>query len=158
MTNIRELKSEIEDLEITMDEGITIRIWNPLDSSFTQFLGILSHEARDKDKLITLENLAKSLENEGLRMNNHNKATANYAKRFIREKGKSAVTQIRDSEYSTICPSSKYKFCEKENGSNGCWQLQTECHFRHYVGHIAKFCKKKSFPMTSPPKNLITCT
>ena len=58
MTKIRELKSEIEDLEITMDEGITIQIRKPLDSSFTQFLGILSHEARDKDKLITLENLA----------------------------------------------------------------------------------------------------
>ena len=91
-------------------------------------------------------------------MNNQDKATANYAKRFIREKGQSAVTQIRDSEYSTICPSSKYKFCEKEHGSYGCWQLQTECHFCHYVGHIAQFCKKKSSPMTSPPKNLIICT
>lgn len=68
MTKIRDVKSEIEDLEITMDEAITIQVLNSLDSSFAQFLGILSHEAREKDKLPTLENLVKSLEDEELQM------------------------------------------------------------------------------------------
>ncbi len=141
-----------------MDEAITIQVLNSLDSSFTQFLGILSHDAREEDKLPTLENLAKSLEEEELRMKNHDKATANYAKRFTKKKGKSPVTQIEDSEDSTISPSSKCKFCEKEHGPNECWHLQAECHYCHDVGHIAKFCKKKSSPRTSLPKNLITCT
>ncbi len=66
MTKIQDVKSEIEDVKITMDEAITIQVLNSLDSSFTQFLGILSHEAREKDKLLTLENLAKSLEDEEL--------------------------------------------------------------------------------------------
>ncbi len=39
----------------------------------------MSHEAREKDNLPTLENLAKSLADKELRMKNHNKATANYA-------------------------------------------------------------------------------
>ncbi len=61
MTKIRDVKSEIEDLEITIDEAITIQVLNFLDSSFAQLLGILSHEAREKEKLPTFESLAKSL-------------------------------------------------------------------------------------------------
>ncbi len=43
MLKFREVKSEIENLEITMDEAITIQVLNSLNSSFAQFLGILSH-------------------------------------------------------------------------------------------------------------------
>ncbi len=157
MTKIWYVKSEIEDLEITMDEAITIQILNSLDSSFTQFLGILSHEAREKDKLLILENLAKSLEDKELQMKNHNKTTANDAKRFTKKKGKSLVTQIDNSEDSTISPCSKCKFCEKEDRPNECWHLQAKCHYSHDVRDIAKFCKKKSSPRTSSPKNFITC-
>ena len=100
MTKIRDVRSEIEDLEITMDEAITIQVLNSLDSSFAQFLGILSHEARKKEELPILESLAKSLEDEELRMKIQDKATANYAKRFTKKKGKPS-TQSEDSEDST---------------------------------------------------------
>ena len=66
MTKIRNVKSEIEDLQITMDEAIIIQVLNSLNSSFTPFLDILSHETREKAVLLTLENLAKSLEDEEL--------------------------------------------------------------------------------------------
>ncbi len=68
-----------------MDEAITIQVLNCLDSSFAQFLGILNHEAREKEQLPKLENLAKSLEDEELRMRNQYEATANYAKRFTKK-------------------------------------------------------------------------
>ena len=158
ITKIQDVKSEIKDLEITMDEAITIQVLNSLDSSFAQFLGILSHEAREKDKLPTFENLAKSLEDKELRMKNQDKATANYAKRFTKKKDKSSIAQIKDSEDFAAGPSSKCKFCEKEHGPNEYWHLQVECHYCHDVSHIAKFCKKKSSPRTSPPKDLVTCT
>ena len=48
MTKILDVKTEIEDLEITMDEAITMQVLNSLDSSFARFLGILSHKAREK--------------------------------------------------------------------------------------------------------------
>ena len=54
---IRDVKSKIEDLEIIIDEAITIQVLNSLDSAFAQFFGILSYEARDKEKLSTLKNL-----------------------------------------------------------------------------------------------------
>ena len=66
MTKIRDVKFEIEDLETTMDEAITIQVLNSLDFFFAQFLGILSQEARKKEKLPTLESFAKSLKNEEL--------------------------------------------------------------------------------------------
>lgn len=37
MTKIRDVKSEIEDLDITMDEAITIQVLNSFDSFFAQF-------------------------------------------------------------------------------------------------------------------------
>ncbi len=88
MTKICDIKSEIEDLEITIDEAIIIPVSNFLDSSFTQFFGILSHEAREKAKLPTLESWAKSLEHEELWMKNQDKATANYVKQFTKKKTK----------------------------------------------------------------------
>ena len=151
MTKIRDVKSEIEDLEITIDEAITIQVLNSLDSSFAQFLGILSHEAREKEKLPTLESLAKSLEDEELRMKNHDKATANYAKRFPKKKGKPPAAD------PAIGSASKCEFCEKEHGPDECWHLQAECHYCHETGHIAKFCKKKVSSQASP-KRLVTCT
>ena len=147
---------EFEDPEITMNKAITIQVLNSLDSSFAQFLGILSHEAREKEKLPTLESLAKSLEDEELRIKNQDKATANYAKRFTKKKGK-PLTQTENSEDSNTGLLSKYQFCEKEHGPNECWHLQAECHYCHETGHIAKFCKKKTSPQASS-KRVVTCT
>ncbi len=48
MTKIQVVKSKMKELEIIIDEAITIHIFNYLDSSFAQFLGILSYEARKK--------------------------------------------------------------------------------------------------------------
>ena len=45
ITKIRDIKSKIEDLQITIEEAITIHVLNSLDSSFAQFLGILSLQA-----------------------------------------------------------------------------------------------------------------
>ena len=66
MTKIRNVKSEIEDLEITIDKAITIEVLNSLDLSFILFFGILSHDIREKAKLSILESLAKSLEDKKL--------------------------------------------------------------------------------------------
>ncbi len=110
MTQIRDIKSEIEDVKITMDKAITIKVLNSLNTFFSQFLDILSHEARDKEKLPTLETLAKSLEDEKLRMKNPDKTTANYAKRLTKKKTKLS-TKYEDSEDSTTGLILKCKFC-----------------------------------------------
>ncbi len=156
MTKIRDVRSEIEDLEITMDEAVTIQVLNSLDFFFAKFLGILSNEAREKEKLPTLESLAKSLEDEELRMKNQDKATANHAKRFTKEKGKPS-TRSEDSEDSTTSLISKCKFCEKKHEPNECWHLQAECHYCHKIRHIAKFCKKIASPQASP-RRVVTGT
>ena len=49
MTKICDMKSEIKDLEIIMDEAITIQVLNFLDYSFAQFFGIMSLKARKKE-------------------------------------------------------------------------------------------------------------
>lgn len=66
MTEIRVIKFEIDDLEITIDEAIRIEALKTLDSLFAQFLAILSHEAGEKGKLPSFESLAKLLEDKKL--------------------------------------------------------------------------------------------
>lgn len=66
MIKICDLKTEIEELDITMNKVITILVFNFFHLFFVQFFGILSHEAREKEKLATLESFAKFLENKKL--------------------------------------------------------------------------------------------
>ncbi len=72
MTKVCEVKSGIEDLKITINEAITIYVQNFFDCFFTQFFGILSNKTKEKEKLLILESLAKSLENEKLQIKNQN--------------------------------------------------------------------------------------
>ena len=118
MTKICDVKSEIEDLEITMDKAITIQVLNLLNSSFTQFFSILSHNIREKAKLPTLESLAKFLKNKKLRLKNQDKATTNYAKQFTKKKTKLPLNQsenLQDPETDLV---TKCKFCEKKYKPN----------------------------------------
>lgn len=124
---------------------------NSLDFFFKQFLGILSHKAREKEKLPIFESLAKSLEDKELWIKNQNKATANYAKQFFKKKSKFSTTDF------AIGSASKYKFCEKKYRLDKYWHLQAECHYCHEIDHIAKFYKKKISPQAST-KWLVTCT
>lgn len=64
------MKSEIEDLKITIDEAITIQVLNLLDSFFAQFFGILIYKVRKKEKFSTLKNLTKSLKDEEFQIKN----------------------------------------------------------------------------------------
>lgn len=66
MTKIRNIKSKIEVLDITMDKAITIQVFNYLDLFFAQFFSILSYEAREKEKPPTFESLAKLLKDKEL--------------------------------------------------------------------------------------------
>lgn len=61
ITKIRDVKSAIKNLEITIDKAIKIQVLNSIDFLFAQFFEILNHNAREKEKLFLVENLAKSL-------------------------------------------------------------------------------------------------
>lgn len=118
ISKIHNIKSEIKDLGITMNEAITIQVFNFLDSFFAQFLGILSHEARKKDKLTILKSSAKLVKDKQLSIKNLDKTTANYAKQFTMKNDKSPVAQIQNPENSVISLSLKYKFCQLEHEPN----------------------------------------
>ncbi len=136
------MKSEIEDLGITIDEGITVEVFNSLDLTFTQFFGISSHETRNKTKLPTLESLIKSLEDKELQMRNQNKSMANYDKPLRGKKDQSPSNQPEDSQDLEPGLKTKCKFCEKQQRTNEYWHLQAECHYCHETSRIAEFCKK----------------
>ncbi len=59
MTQVCNVKSEIEKPKINMDEAITMQVLSSLKFFFAKFIGILSHKVREKEKLCIPENLAK---------------------------------------------------------------------------------------------------
>ena len=48
ISKIRDISAEITDLNVTMDEAITIYALNSLDTRFKSYLAILSHDSREK--------------------------------------------------------------------------------------------------------------
>lgn len=80
-----------------MNEVITIQIFHFFNSSSAKFFYILSHKTRKKEMFLTLENLAKLLENKKFRIKNKDKVTTNYAKRFEKKKY-TFSTQIKNFE------------------------------------------------------------
>ena len=59
---------EIKELDITMEEMVTIKLMNGLGSSFETYLTMLSQKARDDNKLPDLQALLSNLEDEERRM------------------------------------------------------------------------------------------
>ena len=59
---------EIKELDITMEEMVTIKLMNGLGSSFETYLTMLSQKARDDNKLPDLQALLSNLEDEEHRM------------------------------------------------------------------------------------------
>ncbi len=59
MNKIPDVKSEIEDMKITMYEAIKIRVLNSVEFFFARFFGILSHKTREKWKLLTFKSFVK---------------------------------------------------------------------------------------------------
>ena len=101
MSRIKDASAEIEDLEISISEAVVIHTLNNLDSHFYIYLAILSHDAREKEKLPTLSELTKTLEDEQMRLSNENRGTANYARSSKSKKAERDQT-MREKKYTSI--------------------------------------------------------
>ena len=146
ISKIRDISAEITDLNITMDEAITIHALNSLDTHFKSYLAILSHDSREKEHLPTLEVLAKALEDEELLLANQDRATANYSKREKKSGGdsgnKKKAGKNSNSSTSTDKETSKCTKCQ-------CWMDKMTCNGCGKIGHIKKFCKKNKINQES---------
>ena len=89
MSYMKDASAEGEDLKISISEAVVIHALNNLDSHFWPYLAILSHDAREKEKLLTLSELTKALEEVQMRLSNENRGTANYARNSKPKKAKS---------------------------------------------------------------------
>ena len=131
-----------------MDEAIIIHTLNSLDDHFKLYLAILSHDAREKENLPTLETLSKALEDEELRLANQDRATANYARKEKKPDSKAKKdTNSKDANSNGSSNASKAPYlctrCQKTHVKGECWMDKMTCNGCGKIGHIKKFCKKK---------------
>ena len=157
MSRIKDASAEIEDLKISISEAVIIHALNNLDSHFRPYLAILSHDAREKEKLPTLSELTKTLEDEQMRLSNENRGTANYARssksKKIKpsEQGSKKGGTERGSDDEGEKKRQEVRECKTCGGKHqgDCWHRKTECFICHNVGHIAAKCPEKSSSSSS---------
>ena len=79
MSQIKDIAAKIKGLKISISEVIVIYAFNNLNSHFQPYLAILSHNAQQKEALLTPSKPTKTLKDEQIRFSNENKRIANYA-------------------------------------------------------------------------------
>ena len=114
MSRIKDASAEIDDLKISISEAVVIHALNNLDSHFRSYLAILSHDAQEKEKLPTLSELTKTLEDKEMRLSNENKKTANFARSSKSKPKPSDQENRRGTEKSSQPNSDKKKQENKE--------------------------------------------
>ena len=156
MSRIKDASAEIDDLRISISEAVVIHALNNLDSHFRPYLAILSHDAREKEKLPTLSELTKALEDEQLRLSNENRGTANYARSSKLKKAKPSEQREKGgtekgSDNEGEKKKQEVKKCKTCGGKyhGDCWHLKTKCFICHNMGHIVAKCPEKSSNPTS---------
>ncbi len=161
ISQIKDARSKIEDLKISMDDAIVIHTVNNLDSQFWPYLTILNHETRQKAQLPKLSELTKSLEYKELRLKNQRSASANFAKK-AKSKSASHGHLANTSKKSTKDMHQKKQDCKiwDSNHNSAIEHLTAECFQCHEPSHISANCpehkKKKGSTPSGASNNKFT--
>lgn len=143
---MRTVKEEIKDLNISIDDYVTIKVINSMGSGFETYVTVLNEQARKDKKLPDLDELLKSLEEEENRM----KATAivaavhngrgGYRGRGGRG-GLSDRSNDRSNSYMDDGSGRPYcKICFHNHEEGQCFHDRAECYGCHKKGHIQRNC------------------
>ena len=154
---VRDIKAEITDISLTVEQIIVLKLLNGFGSSFSIYLTILNEQARREERFPELDELLKNLEDEESRMRQDPTVTANMLKTKAQGKAKNTPSGARseedkkDKEKCNRCGKSHSGKCRYSNSiCNGCGKK----------GHIEAVCKSKNKEgnETSTSQNEIVCT
>lgn len=142
--------AKIKDLKITISEAAIIHAFNNFDLHFQFYLAILSHNAWEKKKLLTLSDITKTLEDKQLRHSNKNRKTANYIhssklkKAKLNEQREKAETEkgVNNKKDKKRQELKEYKIYRSKHLGNY-WHLKTKYYICHNVGHITANCPER---------------
>ena len=130
---VRDIKAEITDIPLTVEQIVTLKLLNGLGTSFSTYLTILNEQARREDKFPGLDVLLKNLEDEEARMRQDPTVTANVLKA---KKGKK-TSSGKDSKEG------KCYRCGNDHPGKECQHINSTCHGCGKKGHIKSVCKSK---------------
>lgn len=156
MSCIKDVFAKIVDLKISISKAVVIYSLHNLDPHFQTYFAILRYNIRGEEKLPTLSELTKVLENEQMCLSNENKGIANYAcsskprkAKARKQKEKRCIERGSDNEKEK--KRREVKKCEtcEEKHYEDCWHLNTKYFIYDNIDHIAARCPKKSNNLTS---------
>lgn len=107
-SKLQEIKTELKNLEVIIEDAITLKALNFLEIFFSQYLVMINDNARQESELSNLDIFLKNLENEEARMLNEEKVTANFAKK----KSDKEKSEKKKSDKSNC------KICERKHADS----------------------------------------
>ncbi len=79
MSCIKDTAADIDNFKISISEVVVIYSPKNVDSQVWPYLAIMNHHSWEKEKLRTLSDLLKILEDEKMGLSNQDKGIANFA-------------------------------------------------------------------------------
>lgn len=149
---INKIQEEIKDLEITLEDYITIKVLNGLGEKFETWVTLLSQKARDDSKLPSLTSIFQNLMEEEHRIkgiptnrlhqtNQPNRGGQDYRSRGSARGGRGGRggNNSRSSSSSNMIDC---KWCAQNHkyGRDNCPFKDKECYTCHKTGHMSSTC------------------
>ena len=141
---VRNIKAEITDMALTVEQIVVLRLLNGLGNSFSTYLTILNEQARREDKFPALDALLKNLEDEEARMRQDPIATANVLKTKGKTNNKKHPSGAKSGEGKTKC-----KCCGKFHPGT-CRYIDSKCKTCGKVGHLESVCEEGGHEASKP--------
>ena len=110
----RNIKAEINDLNININDAITLKVLNFLGTSYSQFLVVVNNDARQESKLYNIDSFLKNLINEEAHILNEGKATSNYIQK--KKEKKKEKNDKPENLRINLLPSQHHTVRHRQNG------------------------------------------
>ncbi len=149
---VRDIKAEITDISLTVDQIIVLKLLNGLGSSFSTYLTILNEQARREENFPGLDELLKNLEDEESRMRQDPTVTANVLNTKAKRMAKKTSSGTNTEESKEKC-----NRCGKVH-SGRCKHANSTCNGCGKKGHLESVCRSKDKGNDTKSKNEIVCT
>ena len=153
---VRDIKSEIMDISLSVEQIIVLKLLNGLGTSFSTYLTILNEQARREEKFPALDELLKNLEDEESRVRQDPTVIANMLK--AKKKAKNNPSG-EESEEDKGKEKDKCERCGKKH-SGKCKHSNSICNGCGKKGHLERVCKSKEKNGSndaSKSKNEVVC-
>ena len=147
-SNARDILAELNDMTLSIEQVVLLKLLNGLGASFSTYLTILNEQARRDKSFPKLDELLKNLEDEESRVRQDAVAIANV---ISKAKKVDQSTKLSEAENKELC-----LHCGKWHRGE-CRFIKAKCNTCNEIGHISRVCKSTPKEENNEQKERMIC-